>query len=213
MERRRAERERELESDARDRQKEKEELEELKTKIFSEGHTDPSATYKQVSSAYSRQNLKLMTIRVPSSFGSTNYGNFNCITTSYLQALYEREQQYKPKIILPTKPASESSGRPFSPMDVSLPSQPSDAEEFPLTKQQLNHSAAASLSSAPSTPTGPEPKTNSSSVSSSIVAMEEDSMSTSASISPAPTESDSKQSNAPLSASSAKFNFTFAFFL
>lgn len=49
MERRRAERERELESDARDRQKEKEELEELKSKIFSEGHSDPTATFKQVS--------------------------------------------------------------------------------------------------------------------------------------------------------------------
>lgn len=48
MERRRAEREREIESDARDRQKEKEELEELKTKIFSEGHSDPTATLKQV---------------------------------------------------------------------------------------------------------------------------------------------------------------------
>lgn len=48
MERRRAEREREVESDARDRQKEKEELEELKTKIFSEGHTDPTETLKQV---------------------------------------------------------------------------------------------------------------------------------------------------------------------
>ena len=49
MERRRAEREREMESDARDRQKEKEELEELKNKIFSEGHSDPNATLKQVS--------------------------------------------------------------------------------------------------------------------------------------------------------------------
>ena len=48
MERRRTERERELESDARDRQKEKEELEELKSKIFAEGHSDPSATFKQV---------------------------------------------------------------------------------------------------------------------------------------------------------------------
>lgn len=48
MERRRTEREREMESDARDRQKEKEELEELKAKIFSEGHSDPTATLKQV---------------------------------------------------------------------------------------------------------------------------------------------------------------------
>lgn len=48
MERRRTEREREMESDNRDRQKEKEELEELKTKIFSEGHSDPTATLKQV---------------------------------------------------------------------------------------------------------------------------------------------------------------------
>lgn len=48
MDRRRGERERELESDARDRQKEKEELEELKNKIFAEGHSDPSATFKQV---------------------------------------------------------------------------------------------------------------------------------------------------------------------
>lgn len=48
MERRRTERERETESDTRDRQKEKEELEELKTKIFSEGHSDPTATLKQV---------------------------------------------------------------------------------------------------------------------------------------------------------------------
>lgn len=48
MERRRTEREREMESDSRDRQKEKEELEELKAKIFSEGHSDPTATLKQV---------------------------------------------------------------------------------------------------------------------------------------------------------------------
>ena len=48
MERRRTERERETESDTRDRTKEKEELEELKTKIFSEGHSDPTATLKQV---------------------------------------------------------------------------------------------------------------------------------------------------------------------
>ena len=48
MERRRSEREREIESDTRDRQKEKEELNELKSKIFAEGHSDPSATFKQV---------------------------------------------------------------------------------------------------------------------------------------------------------------------
>lgn len=48
MERRRAEREREIESDTRDRHKEKEELEELKAKIFSEGHSDPTATLRQV---------------------------------------------------------------------------------------------------------------------------------------------------------------------
>ena len=48
MERRRAEREREVESDIRDRQKEKEELDELKNKIFAEGHSDPSATFEKV---------------------------------------------------------------------------------------------------------------------------------------------------------------------
>ena len=48
MERRRAEREREVESDVRDRQKEKEELEELRNKIFAEGHSDPSATFEKV---------------------------------------------------------------------------------------------------------------------------------------------------------------------
>lgn len=48
MERRRSEREREIESDERDRLKEKEELEELKAKIFAEGHSDPTATLKQV---------------------------------------------------------------------------------------------------------------------------------------------------------------------
>lgn len=49
MERRRGEREREIESDTRDRQKEREELDDLKNKIFAEGHSDPSATFKQVS--------------------------------------------------------------------------------------------------------------------------------------------------------------------
>ena len=48
MERRRGEREREIESDTRDRQKEREELDDLKSKIFAEGHSDPSATFKQV---------------------------------------------------------------------------------------------------------------------------------------------------------------------
>ena len=48
MERRRSERDREMESDLRDRQKEKEELEELKNKIFAEGHSDPSATFEKV---------------------------------------------------------------------------------------------------------------------------------------------------------------------
>lgn len=151
MERRRAEREREIESDARDRQKEKEELEELKTKIFSEGHSDPTATLKQ--------------------------------------ALYEREQQYKPQILVPAPPVSDAP-RSFSPMDVSLPSQPSDVEDFPLMKEV---NSTTPVSSAPSTPTGPEPKTISSSVASSVIAMEEDSMSTTNSLSPVPTESDSKQ--------------------
>lgn len=76
-------------------------------------------------------------------------------------------------------------------MDVSLPSQPSDVEDFQLTKDV---SSTTPVSSAPSTPTGQEPKTVSSSVTSSVIAMEEDSMSTTTSLSPVPTESDSKQS-------------------
>ncbi len=75
-------------------------------------------------------------------------------------------------------------------MDVSLPSQPSDVEDFQLTKDV---NSTTPVSSAPSTPTGQELKTVSSSVSSSVIAMEEDSMSTTNSLSPVPTESDSKQ--------------------
>ena len=44
-----AEREKEIEQDGRDRQREKEELEELKTKIFSEEHDDPGAEFERVS--------------------------------------------------------------------------------------------------------------------------------------------------------------------
>jgi RNA-binding protein 25 len=49
LQRRLAEREKEIEQDGRDRQREKEELEELKTKIFSEEHDDPSAEFERVS--------------------------------------------------------------------------------------------------------------------------------------------------------------------
>ncbi len=79
-------------------------------------------------------------------------------------------------------------------MNASLPSQPSDVDDFPLSKNHPNNSNTPG-SSAPSTPTGQELKMNSSSISSSVIAMEEDSMSTSNSLSPVPTESDSKQSN------------------
>jgi len=78
-------------------------------------------------------------------------------------------------------------------MNMSLPSQPSDADDFPLTKDNIN--PATPVSSSPSTPVGGlGKKTNHSSGTSSVIAMEEDSMSTSASISPVPIESDSKQS-------------------
>ena len=76
-------------------------------------------------------------------------------------------------------------------MDVSLPSQPSDVDDFQLTKDV---NSTTPVSSAPSTPTGPEQKTLGSSVASSVIAMEEDSMSTTNSLSPVPIESDSKQS-------------------
>lgn len=79
-------------------------------------------------------------------------------------------------------------------MNMSLPSQPSDADDFPLAKDNVN--PATPVSSSPSTPVGGlGKKTNHSSGTSSVIAMEEeDSMSTSASISPVPIESDSKQS-------------------
>jgi len=48
LQKRLAEREKEIEQDGRDRQREKEELEELKTKIFSEEHEDPSAEFERV---------------------------------------------------------------------------------------------------------------------------------------------------------------------
>jgi len=48
LQKRLAEREKEIEQDGRDRQREKEELEELKTKIFSEEHDDPSAEFERV---------------------------------------------------------------------------------------------------------------------------------------------------------------------
>jgi len=155
MERRRGEREREIESDTRDRQKEREELDDLKSKIFAEGHSDPSATFKQ--------------------------------------ALYDREQQYKPKLMVPAPPVEEVMAYPQSPMNVSVPSQPSEMDEFAASKEETN--STTPVSSAPSTPTTFEPKDNSS-VDSSVVPMEEDtmaSMSTSTSSSPVPIESDSKQ--------------------
>jgi len=63
MERRRTEREREIELDTRDRLKEKEELEELKSKILAEGHSDPSATLQQVINLSKRGSLfKLMVV-------------------------------------------------------------------------------------------------------------------------------------------------------
>lgn len=78
-------------------------------------------------------------------------------------------------------------------MNMSLPSQPSDADDFPLAKDNIK--SATPVSSSPSTPVGGlGKKMNHSSGMSSIIAMEEDSMSTSASISPVPIESDSKQS-------------------
>jgi RNA-binding protein 25 len=52
LQRRLAEREKEIEQDGRDRQREKEELEELKTKIFSEEHDDPSAEFERVSAIH-----------------------------------------------------------------------------------------------------------------------------------------------------------------
>merc|ERR1712137_965717 len=100
MERRRAEREREIESDTRDRQKEREELDDLKNKIFAEGHSDPSATFKQ--------------------------------------ALYDREQQYKPKLIVAAPPVEESMppyGQTQSSSNASAPPQPSEMEELPLSKE------------------------------------------------------------------------------
>lgn len=80
-------------------------------------------------------------------------------------------------------------------MNMSLPSQPSDADDFPLAKENAN-SIATPVSSTPSTPVGGLEKktTNHSSGNKSVIDMEEDSMSTSASISPVPIESDSKQS-------------------
>jgi RNA-binding protein 25 len=52
LQRRLAEREKEIEQDGRDRQREKEELEELKNKIFSEEHDDPSAEFERVSTSH-----------------------------------------------------------------------------------------------------------------------------------------------------------------
>ena len=48
MERRLRDRQKEKEADARDRQKEKEELEEIKRKLFEEGHPDPETEIAKV---------------------------------------------------------------------------------------------------------------------------------------------------------------------
>jgi len=158
MERRRGEREREIESDTRDRQKEREELDDLKNKIFAEGHSDPSATFKQ--------------------------------------ALYDREQQYKPKLIVAAPPVEESMppyGQARSPLNAPAPPQPSEMEELPLSKET---NSTTPVSSAPSTPMTFEAK-DSNSGDGSIVPMEEDTMastvSTSTTSSPLPLESDGKQ--------------------
>ena len=177
MERRRGEREREIESDTRDRQKEREELDDLKNKIFAEGHSDPSATFKQV-----------------------NLMDNNIFDLIYnillLQALYDREQQYKPKLIVAAPPVEEPIApypqAPPSPLNAPVPPQPTEMEELPLSKET---NSTTPVSSAPSTPMTIE--ANNSSADGSIVPMEEDTMgstvSTSTSSSPIPLESDGKQ--------------------
>lgn len=189
MERRRAEREREVESDVRDRQKEKEELEELRNKIFAEGHSDPSATFEK--------------------------------------ACYEHEQQYKPRILLPTNhqasppplPAERLHSRGGDSMDSSVsaigdlapPTPPTtrpeaptaanpyetaapttDDEEFSLVKEEV---ASTSPLSSPPSPKGHESKFSGSVSSGSDAAIEEDTMgsvSTAASLSPVQIDSDNK---------------------
>lgn len=193
MERRRAEREREIESDTRDRQKEKEELEELKAKILSEGHSDPSATYEQVN-------------RIGNIDLTSSSMTYNCCLVVPFQAVYEREQQYKPKILVPAPPPptvnDTTANRTFSPMEMSLPSQPSDNEQEFQAASKNAEPASTPSSSAASTPTPvglTRHDTNNSSLASSVVAMEEDSqMSVSTPISPATTESESKQSTIPI---------------
>jgi RNA-binding protein 25 len=58
LQRRLAERVKEAELDTRDRQKEKEEIEELKNRIFSGEHEDPSAEFERVRVLYPDQNDK-----------------------------------------------------------------------------------------------------------------------------------------------------------
>lgn len=57
LQKRLAERVKEAEADSRDRQKEKEEIEELKNKIFSGEHEDPSAEFEKVYSYFTYLNF------------------------------------------------------------------------------------------------------------------------------------------------------------
>ena len=129
------------------------------------------------------------------------------------KACYEREQLYKPRILLPTAappvfaPAERSAVADFtggfsvSPVNTSMPpsfpsSRPNVADDgedddFTLTKD-VRSTSPASLT--PPTPQGPEPKFLGSVASSSDAAMEDDtqaSMSTS-SLSPVPADNDNK---------------------
>lgn len=53
LERRLRDRQKEKEADARDRAKEKEELEEIKRKLFEEGHPDPETEIAKVNFSFS----------------------------------------------------------------------------------------------------------------------------------------------------------------
>ncbi|XP_046400942.1 RNA-binding protein 25-like isoform X1 [Ischnura elegans] len=64
LQRRLAEREKESEQDSRDRQREREELEELKARIFAEGHSDPGAEFERLRRRREEQYRPTILVRV-----------------------------------------------------------------------------------------------------------------------------------------------------